>query len=93
MSQSAEEKKIKIVLSWYRKETEGFSKDKRKIILEKWIKICSEEEEYKLASALQEELACLKKGTHEHVGFWRFVGKKLLNFWKIITLQNGRKKK
>lgn len=91
MSSKAEDRKVDVVLLWYKKEVVGFTIDKKKKILNTWIDLCAEEEEYILAAALKDELDVLKKIEIEDREILNYIKRRFKIAWRKIK-SNGFKK-
>jgi hypothetical protein len=48
-------KKVEFILAWYNKERVRFSFAKQVVLAKTWIDICTKNEEYEMAAALQKE--------------------------------------
>ena len=48
-------KKVEFILAWYNKERVRFSFAKQIMLAKTWMTICTKNEEYEMASALQKE--------------------------------------
>lgn len=52
---SEAEKKVDFIVAWYQKERSRFSFAKQVVLAKTWIGICTNNEEYEMAAALQKE--------------------------------------
>lgn len=52
---SEAEKKVDFIITWYRQERGRFSFTKQVTLAKTWIDICTKNEEYEMAAALQKE--------------------------------------
>ena len=52
-------KRKKAIVIWYKKVTEGASDQKKLVLLNKWVRMCEEEEQYAIASVLKKEMDIL----------------------------------
>jgi hypothetical protein len=87
--------KVKFILAWYHLENKKLKDDQKMLLLNKWIKSCTQFEEYEMSNALLNEKRILAREIRVKIVGERTLYKKLILFIKILKrrITNGLRTK